>query len=137
MQRPKVGVGAFVTHPKHPGCILLGKRQGSSPGEGTFALPGGHLENGEEWAECSDREVFRNQSLIRHEVQSGRFIRCLRKQDLLSRTLLWWLSETLSSKLTIIITSSFIPWQSARILMTSPKQGFFFFFIIFSLIFEV
>jgi len=39
---PKVGVGVMVVKGSH---VLIGKRR-SSIGDGTFALPGGHLDFG-------------------------------------------------------------------------------------------
>ncbi len=53
VNRPKVGVGVIVIKYNK---ILLGKRK-NAHGEGSWSFPGGHLEYGESWEECSRREV--------------------------------------------------------------------------------
>ena len=49
----KIGCEIFLVH---KGSILLGKRK-NCYGQGTWALPGGHLEYGESLIECAKREL--------------------------------------------------------------------------------
>ena len=58
-EKPRVGVGVIVMR---NGRVLLGQRIGSH-GEGTWALPGGHLEFGESVAACAAREVYEETGL--------------------------------------------------------------------------
>jgi 8-oxo-dGTP diphosphatase len=51
---PRVGIGVLVWK---DGKILMGQRLGSH-GANTWSVPGGHLEFGESWEECAEREVF-------------------------------------------------------------------------------
>ena len=58
---PRVGVGVFVID-EESGKFILGQRQ-NSHGSGTWALPGGHLELHESFAECARREILEETGL--------------------------------------------------------------------------
>lgn len=68
MEKPlvRVGIGVFVVK---DGMFLLQKRTGSH-GEGTWSLPGGHLEFGESFEDTARREVKEESSL---EITNARF----------------------------------------------------------------
>ncbi|KAL0935590.1 nudix domain containing protein [Colletotrichum truncatum] len=51
---PRVGIAAII--PRKDGRIVVGKRE-SSHGAGTWQLPGGHLEFGESFFTCAERET--------------------------------------------------------------------------------
>jgi 8-oxo-dGTP diphosphatase len=65
MNHPVVGIGVFVVH---EGKALLLKRV-KEHGEGTWGLPGGHLEHGETFEECARREVFEEAGIKLDDVQ--------------------------------------------------------------------
>ncbi|KAI9170858.1 Nudix hydrolase [Paramyrothecium foliicola] len=67
MARPLVGIGAIVA--RSDSKVLVGKRKGSHGGgkcdtAGTWQLPGGHLEYGEEVLACAEREVLEETALV-------------------------------------------------------------------------
>jgi 8-oxo-dGTP pyrophosphatase MutT (NUDIX family) len=62
---PRVGVGVFVRDGR--GRFLAGRRRGSH-GAGSLALPGGHLEFGEGFADCARREVAEETGLAIRNV---------------------------------------------------------------------
>jgi 8-oxo-dGTP diphosphatase len=63
--RPKVGVGVCVIK---DGKVLLGKRK-NAHGEGTWCLPGGHLEFNESWEDCARREVLEETGMVVKNVR--------------------------------------------------------------------
>jgi 8-oxo-dGTP diphosphatase len=64
---PRIGVGVLVIR---DGLVLLGERRGSH-GAGTWALPGGHLEHGEEPLSCARRELLEETGLVAGAVAPG------------------------------------------------------------------
>ncbi|EYE92036.1 nucleotide triphosphate diphosphatase NUDT15 [Aspergillus ruber CBS 135680] len=66
--RPDIGVGVFIFNSK--GQFIVGVRKGSH-GAGTLALPGGHLEFGETFEACAEREVLEETGL---NVRDLRFL---------------------------------------------------------------
>lgn len=54
MQIPRVGVGVFVWR---DGKFLMGQRR-NAHGDGTWTIPGGHLEFNESWEQCAEREIM-------------------------------------------------------------------------------
>ena len=63
---PRIGVGAFVLNSNNE--FVFGKRKGSH-GQGTWALPGGHLELHESFEDCAKREVLEETGLEITNVQ--------------------------------------------------------------------
>lgn len=68
--RPWVGVGVIIVR---EGRVLLGRRLGAH-GAGTWALPGGHLEHGEEVGDCARREAREETGLQLDDVAAGPYV---------------------------------------------------------------
>lgn len=64
---PRIGIGVLVIRDNK---ILLGKRL-NSHGDGTWALPGGHLEFGETPQQCAVRETLEETGLQISNIQAG------------------------------------------------------------------
>lgn len=66
---PRIGVAVIVVR---DGRVLLGQRLGAH-GEGTWALPGGHLEFGETIEGCAGRELAEETGLQADAFTPGPF----------------------------------------------------------------
>lgn len=67
--RPAIGVAVIVCR---QGRILMGRRKGAH-GSGTWQFPGGHLELGEQIADCARREVLEETGLSIEKLREGPF----------------------------------------------------------------
>lgn len=91
MQTPqvRVGVGVFVFK---DGKFLLQMRQGAH-GEGTWSLPGGHLEFGESFEDCARREVKEESDLNIKNIRFGAVTNDLFANENKHYVTIWMLSD--------------------------------------------
>lgn len=91
MENPhvRVGVGVFVFK---DGKFLLQKRQGSH-GEGTWSLPGGHLEFGESFEDTARREVEEEAGIEIANVRFGAVTNDLFAAENKHYVTIWMLSD--------------------------------------------
>lgn len=64
--KPRVGVGVWI---RKDGKVLLGRREKSGFGTGTWCAPGGAVEYGEPLAEAAIRETLEETGLVLKTVQ--------------------------------------------------------------------
>ncbi|KAK4185389.1 NUDIX hydrolase domain-like protein [Podospora australis] len=64
----RVGVAAIIKD--DDGRMVMGVRKGSH-GSGTWQFPGGHLDVGESWFECAERETLEETGL---QVKAEKFV---------------------------------------------------------------
>ena len=91
MEQPnaRVGIGVFVFK---DGKFLMQKRQ-ESHGEGTWSLPGGHLEFGESFEETARREVKEESNLNIKNVRFGAVTNDLFEEEGKHYVTIWMLSD--------------------------------------------
>lgn len=77
MSHPKVGVAIIL---QRADCILLGKRK-SEHGQGTFSVPGGHVEMGEEPYDAAVRELLEETGIVVPELEFIGFTNDVFSQD--------------------------------------------------------
>lgn len=64
MERPGVGVGIIVVNSE--GKVLIGRRMGFAP---YYSIPGGHLEKGETFEECAEKEMLEETGMIISDIK--------------------------------------------------------------------
>lgn len=87
--QPRVGVGVFIFR---EGKFLMQKRQGSH-GEGTWSVPGGHLEYGETQEQTAAREVKEETGLDIVDIRFGAVTNDIFESDNKHYLTVWMLSE--------------------------------------------
>lgn len=103
-KNPRVGIGVFICK---EGKFLMGKRMGSH-GEGTWTVPGGHLEYGESFADTAKREVLEETGLVINNVRFGAVTNDFFEEEGKHYVTVWMLSEYESGEATILEPDKFV-----------------------------
>lgn len=100
----RVGMGVFVFK---EGKFLMGKRVGAH-GEGTWSIPGGHLEFGESFADTARREVLEETGLEITNIRFGAVTNVYFAEEDKHYVVIWMLSDYLSGKPQILEPDKFV-----------------------------
>jgi 8-oxo-dGTP diphosphatase len=100
----RVGIGVFVFKEKK---FVMGKRKGSH-GAGSWSVPGGHLEFGEDFEDTARREVKEETSLDIKNIKFGGLTNDYFKRENKHYITIWMLSDYLGGKPQIMEPDKFI-----------------------------
>lgn len=104
MKRARVGIGVFVFK---KGKFLMGQRR-NAHGDGTWSIPGGHLEFGETFEETAKREVLEETGLRIKNVRFGAVTNDLFETDDKHYLTIWLVSDWESGKEQITEPDKFV-----------------------------
>ena len=102
--QPRVGVGVFIMK---NGKFLMGQRRGSH-GEGSWSIPGGHLEFGETPEQTAIRETQEETGLTIENVRFAAVTNDLFKDDNKHYVTLWMMSDWKEGEPTITEPDKFV-----------------------------
>ena len=96
-EHPRVGVGVIVTKGER---VLMIKRQGAH-GQGTWSMPGGHLEYGESPEACAARETLEETGVEVANLRALGFTNDLFEESGRHYITLWMRAEYASGEATV------------------------------------
>lgn len=104
IKNPRVGVGVFVFR---NGKFLMGKRMGSH-GEGSWSVPGGHLEFGESFVDTAKREVLEETGVTIKDVRFGAVTNDYFEKEEKHYVTIWMLSQYEGGEATILEPDKYV-----------------------------
>lgn len=104
IKNPRIGIGVFICK---DGKFLMGKRLGSH-GEGSWSLPGGHLEFGESFADTAKREVLEETGLSIRNIRFGAVTNDYFEKENKHYVTIWMLSDYDSGEATMLEPDKYV-----------------------------
>lgn len=101
---PRVGIGVFIFK---DGKFLMGQRR-NSHGDGTWSVPGGHLEFGESFEDTARREVSEETGVAIKNIRFGAVTNDYFAEEAKHYVTIWMLSDYDSGIVTITEPDKFI-----------------------------